>query len=108
MSILQNNLDGTFARVQMMKAVDTVDTEKTQKVLSLSMRALKDYLRGLKSATDGENLPTSSFSSLHRVDDLYAAADAHEQAKLLDKRKSLSREKNSQEDGPKKKQVKKG
>ena len=108
MSIVQDR-DGCLF-VQNTDSGENKDTEKTQKVLSLSMRALKEYLGGIKnSAASGTG--EEDHVSLHREDELYAAADAHEQASLLDKRKSLSKQKSSQDDKdgqPKKKQVKKG
>lgn len=89
--------------VQMVDSGENKDAEKTQKVLSLNMRALKDFLRSVKG-TENYNAP------LHRVDELYAAANAHEQAQILDKRKTMSKEKNSQDDkgAPKKKLHKTG
>lgn len=94
--------DGSLV-VERACSAENKDADKSQKVLSLSMRALKDYLRSSKAAPDDR-------APLHREDELYQAADAHEQAQLLDKRKSLSREKGAQEgeDARKKKQAKKG
>lgn len=98
MTIRQDFNDGTLV-VEPEKNTRADETEKSQMVLSLNMRALKGYLSTLR-----DSKPDRTPALLHREDDLYKAADAQAQAELLDKRKSQGKETESH----KRKQAKTG